>query len=57
MPGYFCKGSEIITVKELQPSVFTSCCREDRHVNNQIDIKSEEYNRVFMMAYILQGDA
>ena len=28
-------------MKELQPSVITSCCREDRHVNNQVDIKSK----------------
>ena len=34
------KGSEIAVVKELQPSVIQSCCREDRHRNNQVDIKS-----------------
>ena len=42
-------------VKELQPNVITSCCRGDRHVNNQVDIKSKEYNRVSTDAYILQG--
>ena len=35
------KSSEIAVVKELQPSVITSCCRKDRHVNNQVDIKSK----------------
>ena len=35
------KGSEIAVVKELQPSVLASCCREDRHANNQVDIKSK----------------
>ena len=35
------KGSEIAVVKELQPSVIQSCCREDRHRNNQVDIKSK----------------
>ena len=34
------KGSEIAVMKELQPSVIQSCCREDRHRNNQVDIKS-----------------
>ena len=34
------KGSEIKPMKELQPSVIQSCCREDRHWNNQVDIKS-----------------
>ena len=28
-------------MKELQPSVIQSCCREDRHRNNQVDIKSK----------------
>ena len=28
-------------MKELQPSVSASCCREDRHANNQVDIKSK----------------
>ena len=28
-------------MKELQPSVSASCCRRDRHVNNQVDIKSK----------------
>ena len=27
-------------MKELQPSVLASCCRRDRHANNQVDIKS-----------------
>ena len=35
------KGSEIAVMKELQPSVIQSCCREDRHRNNQVDIKSK----------------
>ena len=35
------KGLEIAVVKELQPSVSASCCREDRHANNQVDIKSK----------------
>ena len=34
------KGLEIAVVKELQPSVIQSCCRGDRHRNNQVDIKS-----------------
>ena len=28
-------------MKELQPSVSASCCRRDRHANNQVDIKSK----------------
>ena len=35
------KGLGIKSMKELQPSVSASCCRRDRHVNNQVDIKSK----------------
>ena len=45
------KGSEIVVMKELQPSVIQSCCRGDRHRNNQVDIKSKattEYLRVLI---------
>ena len=49
------KGLEIKAMIELQPGVSQSCCREDRHRNNQVDIKSKEYNRVSMGTYILQS--
>ena len=39
------KGSEIMIVKELQPGASRSCCREDGHPNNKINIKSREYNK------------
>ena len=45
------KGLEIIAMKELQPGVIRSCCREDRHLNNQIDIKPKattEYLQLFI---------
>ena len=51
------KGSEIAVVKELQPSVIQSCCREDRHQNNQVDIKSKattQYLRV-LIYYKVEG--
>ena len=47
------KGSEIAVVKELQPSVLTSCCREDRHANNQVDIKSKATTN-YLWRYIYQ---
>ena len=47
------KGSEIAVVKELQPSVIQSCCREDRHRNNQVDIKSEATTN-YLRRYIYQ---
>ena len=45
------KGAEIAVVKELQPSVSASCCREDRHVNNQVDIKSKATTK-YLRQYI-----
>ena len=36
-------------MKELQPSVITSCCREDRHANNQVDIKSKATTEYLQM--------
>ena len=36
-------------MKELQPSVSTSCCREDRHVNNQVDIKSKATTKYLLI--------
>ena len=42
-------------MKELQPSVSVSCCREDRHVNNQVDIKSKD-NKVSTVVYILNKE-
>ena len=43
------KGSEIAVVKELQPSVIQSCCSEDRHRNNQVDIKSKATTKYLQM--------
>ena len=51
------KSSEIAVVKELQPSVSASCCRGDRHANNQVDIKSRvttQYLRV-LIYYRVKG--
>ena len=43
-------------MKELQPGVFRSCCREDRHPNNQINIKSKECNTVSLFIdYRVEG--
>ena len=46
-------------MKELQPSVIRSCCREDRHQNNQVDIKSgatTNYLRVFIYSKEMRTD-
>ena len=40
-------------MKELQPSVLASCCREDRHANNQVDIKSKATTK-YLQRYIYQ---
>ena len=40
-------------MKELQPSVIRSCCREDRHQNNQVDIKSGATTNLSTKLYIL----
>ena len=45
------KGLEIAVVKELQPSVSASCCSEDRHANNQVDIKSKATTK-YLRRYI-----
>ena len=49
------KGSEIKPMKELQPSVIQSCCREDRHWNNQIDIKSEATTKYLRVLIYYRG--
>ena len=53
------KGSEKKAVKELQPGVIRSCCREDRHPNNQINIKSKATTKYLQMLiyYRVEGRA
>ena len=53
------KSSEIAVVKELQPSVSASCCRRDRHANNQVGIKSKATTKYLQMLiyYRVEGRA
>ena len=44
-------------MKELQPSVSASCCREDRHANNQVDIKSKAATKYLLYFIYLQNSA
>ena len=44
-------------MKELQPSVSASCCRGDRHVNNQVDIKSKATTKYLLMLIYSQNGA
>ena len=44
-------------MKELQPSVSASCCRGDRHVNNQVDIKSKATTRYLKILIYSQNSA
>ena len=44
-------------MKELQPSVIQSCCREDRHWNNQVDIKSKATTKYLWRYIYYKGNA
>ena len=44
-------------MKELQPSVSASCCRGDRHANNQVDIKSKATTKYLLYFIYLQNSA
>ena len=44
-------------MKELQPSVSASCCRGDRHANNQVDIKSKATTKYLLIFIYLQNCA
>ena len=43
-------------MKELQPSVSASCCRGDRHANNQVDIKSRATTNYLQRYIYYKGD-
>ena len=51
------KGLGIKSMKELQPSVSASCCRRDRHVNNQVDIKSKATMNYLQRYIYYKGNA
>ena len=44
-------------MKELQPSVSTSCCRGDRHANNQVDIRSKATTKYLLIFIYSQNSA